>query len=222
MSTKEKAVRLIRQLEAKLQGLLGEAANAADYDGVQLVTSLARSAAELAAKVEQGEAPVAESQPSRGQGTGDCPVSPDVRTAAEPRPRPTKTKRSSQKKRTRRSRRGANREYPKFFWRGGHLVKVAHSKKTGHYSHRAPEKALWSVVRAVVGLGAGGKLFTAEAMMETEGADGSEVPTYQAYLVLGWLKHEALIEPEGRQGYRVTTEGPLEGAARKKLAALPG
>ena len=219
MKTKEKAAELVRELEARLQSLLAEAAKAADYEGVLSVTSLARAVGELAVAVEKDKAPSLVLQHDRSLGTEDRPPPPASRAAAQPR---TKSSRKPRKKRPRRGKRRAKRDTPRFFWRGGHLVKVARSKKSGNYSHRTPEKELWSVVRAVSRLGAGNVLFTAEAMMEAVGADGQEVPSYQAYLVLSWLKSEALIEPEGRQGYRVVAGDPLERATRDKLAALPG
>ncbi|MHC5056186.1 MAG: hypothetical protein ACYTKD_15915 [Planctomycetota bacterium] len=213
---------MVRELEAKLQGLLAEVAKAADYEGVLFVTSLAQSVGKLAAEVERGETPGAAPRNVRSHHSKSHSAPPVPPAVAQPQVKSPGSSRTLRKKRSRRRKRRAKREAPRFFWRGGHLVKVAHSKKSGNYSHRTPEKGLWSVVHAVSKLGAGNGLFTAEAVMEAVGIDGGEVPSYQAYLVLSWLKHEALIEPEGRQGYRVVANDSLERAARKKLAALPG
>lgn len=222
MKTKEKAAGLVRELEAKLQGLLAEAAKAADYEGALFVTSLARSVGELAAGVERGETPNLAPRDGCSRDTGGRTDTPVPLAVAKPRAKSAGSSRTSRKKRSRRGKRRAKREPPRFFWRGGHLVKVAHSKKSGDYSHRTPEKELWFVIRAVSRLGVENRLFTAEAMMEAVSTDGQEVPSYQAYLVLSWLRQEALIEPEGRQGYRVVAGDSLEGAVREKLAALPG
>ena len=49
---------------------------------------------------------------------------------------------------------------------------------------------------------------------------GTEIPTYQAYLCLAWLRGAALIEQHGRQGYSVPAAAQLAGLAVRRFEQL--
>ncbi len=52
-------------------------------------------------------------------------------------------------------------------------------------------------------------------------ADGTEIPTYQVYLCLAWLRQAKLVEQHGRQGYSLPSSAHLEGLAGKLFEQLP-
>jgi hypothetical protein len=47
-----------------------------------------------------------------------------------------------------------------------------------------------------------------------------DVPTYQAYLALAWLRKESLIIQHGRQGYSLPRNADLAAASEKRWQAL--
>jgi hypothetical protein len=59
-------------------------------------------------------------------------------------------------------------------------------------------------VSSFLSIGGNGKRFSMDDVMPlTDPADGSELPTYQIYVALAWLRSVGLIEQHGRQGYSV-------------------
>lgn len=128
-------------------------------------------------------------------------------------PESTAAKIKRKKRRKRRSRKKAG--YPRFYRQGDDLVKVGYSKKKGEYRHRVPNETLDLVIAAIDGVAKEGLLFTAEDFMPVEDKEhGGDVPSYQAYQCLAWLKHEGLVEAQGRQGYILNVSGPLDKAGR--------
>ena len=94
-------------------------------------------------------------------------------------------------------------EYPKFRADGEHLVKIGWSKsKKKEYEHRAPKRVLEELARF---LGEASKK-TARFSMEDvlplgDPDDGRELPSYQVYLCLAWLRHIDLVQKHGKDGY---------------------
>ena len=52
-------------------------------------------------------------------------------------------------------------------------------------------------------------------------ADGTEIPTYQVYLCLAWLRQAKLVEQHGRQGYSLPDSAHLDALAGKLFEQLP-
>lgn len=96
-------------------------------------------------------------------------------------------------------------EYPRFFRDGNRLVKVAWSKTDKReYEHRCPKDVVSSLVSSVLSVGAKGDRFAMDRLLPiTDPTDGSELPTYQAYVALAWLRSVGLLEQHGRQGYSI-------------------
>jgi hypothetical protein len=103
-------------------------------------------------------------------------------------------------------------EYPKFVREGDSLVKIGWSKREGKpYEHRAPRGVLRALVQALARVGSGGERFTVEGILPLkDAADNSDIPDYQAYLTLAWLRSTGLITQHGRQGYSLPNAEELE------------
>ena len=215
MKARERGRALVRDLESKLRGLVGEAAASGDYEAILHLTALARAVANLA---EDGVGTDVLGVPAPDAASRSSATAEAIRKSGTPaRPKA----RSKRKKKRRKRKSGAKAGYPKFLRRGSYLVKIGYSKKEREYSHRAPKRVALLIAEAVARAGAGGRLFTADEMMPVaDPKDRSDVPSYQAYMCLGWLRHEKHIEAEGRQGYRIVTAKPLAEAAKESWCAL--
>lgn len=93
-------------------------------------------------------------------------------------------------------------EFPKFETDGNRLIKTGWSKKARTtYEHRVERDIALSVSIYLASIPDRG-VFKMEDMLPIELADGSGVPSYQAYLVLAWLRNLGLIERRGKDGYQ--------------------
>jgi len=98
------------------------------------------------------------------------------------------------------------KDYPRFGRRGESLVKVGWSKREkNEYEHKAPKRAVDLLVSALVRTGINGRIFQANDILPLADPDeGTEIPVYQVYLSLAWLRGLGLVDQHGRQGYSVT------------------
>jgi hypothetical protein len=184
MDHRERALEIIRQAENSLRELVAGAAQSGDYESVAEINHWAREIGHLPAGA-QGE-------PAMPRGASKVPV-PGLTARLQ---RPTTRRR---KKRSKSSPAG----YPKFYRHGDELVKIGWSKREGdEYIHKAPRQVLESLVSVIVKIGERGQMFDTEAILPIADPVGkNEIPAYQSYLCLAWLRHEGLIEQRGRQGY---------------------
>ena len=116
--------------------------------------------------------------------------------------------------------------FPRFERDGDRLVKIGWSKRQrSAYEHRAPKHAVLACARRIAGLARPGAIFVVDAMVPTtDPSEGGEVPAYQVYLVVAWLRSLSLIKKKGRDGYVVSkelTERAIDDAWRKTPARLP-
>lgn len=116
--------------------------------------------------------------------------------------------------------------FPRFEKDGDRLVKIGWSKRQGSaYEHRAPKQAVLACVSRIVGLAPPGRVFAVDAMLPArDPSTGGEVPAYQVYLVVAWLRSLSLIKKKGRDGYVVSeelTEPAVDDAWRKITERLP-
>lgn len=114
-------------------------------------------------------------------------------------------------KRTRRAKRSKkSRAYPKYQIVGTTLVRLGWSKKTREeYSHKVPRSAYDQVSAAIDRVVSNGKkVFTADdvaAVLASE--DCEHVPSYQMYIVIGYLKDNDALMAESRGKYK--SEQPI-------------
>ncbi|MCC7293030.1 MAG: hypothetical protein IT449_13295 [Phycisphaerales bacterium] len=132
---------------------------------------------------------------------GDAPARPVPDDAGSVR----HTARASGDARKVRRRAPAKGEYPKFFREGDTLIKVAWSKKQrAEYQHKAPRRAVDLLAAAIARKASRTGRFTTEELFPLKDPhDGAEVPSYQAYVALAWLKSAGMVRQKGKGGYTV-------------------
>jgi hypothetical protein len=112
-------------------------------------------------------------------------------------------------------------EYPKFEIERDRLVKIGWSKKDRSvYEHRA-ERNLVQAVSLYLASVTNREIFKMDDMLPIALADGADVPSYQAYLVLAWLRHIGLVEKQGKDGYQWTVESFDEPAFNAAWKSTP-
>ena len=207
-------ITIVTHAEGELRRLLGEAATAGDYDSLLTIADWAR---QLRGLVDNGA--------TRADGASDrkqaMPGSPTSR-ASQPRAQDARAARAKRRARATRRSTTSRSEYPRFLRDGNQLVKIGWSKsEKTTYEHRAPRHFLDLVVAALRRCGEKGRRFTMEdALPVTDPEDGTEVPIYQAYLCLAWLRKEGLVEQHGRQGYSLPAAAHLDALAAKRFDEL--
>lgn len=104
------------------------------------------------------------------------------------------------------------RGYPRFERDGDRLVKVGWSKKArGEYEHRAPRAAVLAFADQVGSKTAKGEMFAIEELLPVRSDAGEQLPSYQVYLALAWLRQAGAIVKRGRDGYTRASD-PLDGS----------
>jgi hypothetical protein len=136
-------------------------------------------------------------------------------------PAPTRKARGRRRAKGRRGK--ATKEgYPKFVREGDSLVKIGWSKSEDKtYEHKAPRAVLRALIQTLARVGAGGERFTVEPLLPLrDTASGREIPDYQTYLTLAWLRNANLVTQHGRQGYSLPEASILEREAERQWVEL--
>lgn len=96
-------------------------------------------------------------------------------------------------------------DYPKFFREGDTLVKVGWSKsERDEYEHKSPKRVVDALIAQLVRVAEPGRRFVMDKVLPLRDPDsGAELPTYQPYLALAFLRHAGLVEQHGRSGYSI-------------------
>jgi len=201
MAIESRAATILHDTEAKLRELAAEAASAGDYAGIIKVAAWAKAVSDLV----KSSGPEARAKPTTAQRVART----DAKLPGAPR---RTTSRTTHRK-----------EYPRFFRRGEQLIRVAWSKRDKkEYQHKAPYSALKALAMALAEAGKEGRVFsTDEVLPIREPADGSEIPNYQSYVCIAWLKQTGLIDQHGRQGYSVPRLAEFKDAVESIWRTLP-
>jgi hypothetical protein len=94
--------------------------------------------------------------------------------------------------------------FPRFEREGDRLVKIGWSKKNkSTYEHRASQDAVFAVGRHLLSATPAGSTFTMEEISPVPDLSDAEIPSYQVYLTLAWLRHTGTIEKKGCDRYLV-------------------
>lgn len=196
------ATTVIRSAEREIRGQIAEAAAAGAYESVDRLSSIARRLAEMAEELAAS------------------PGAPDPQS----RPAVTCTAESPAPKSAGRSVRKASRknDYPRFERTRDTLVKIGWSKKgREEYAHKAPKAGVDAVTRRVMDLGKNGHVFTTDDLLPVKLNGGQdELPSYQAYVCLAWLRDIGAVEQHGREGYSVHGNNLMD-TVSKSWEALP-
>ena len=145
------------------------------------------------------EAPVPVEAP-----TAESPQASSSRVIAKTRPQKATVK-------TRRKTR-VKSGYPKFVRDEDRLVKIGWSKKNREeYEHRVPREAVLTLLRHLNGSVEEAKVFDIEGLLPVQDGTGEDVPGYQIYVVVAWLREAGVIEKKGRDGYFIRDKSVLSG-----------
>jgi len=201
---------ILQKAEADLRGVVADAASQGEYDAVVLLTSWARQLSALAA-TESADAQTGTREANADESQGSPAVKPAAgrsvasrkKTAAEHRKRKGGTQR--------RRRSSARPGYPRFVREEDKLVKIGWSKgKKTTYEHKVERKSLDAIVNQLARVARDRRRFAVDDLGEVVSADGeTEIPPYQVYLCIAWLRASGIIEQHGRAGYSMANTDEL-------------
>jgi hypothetical protein len=200
MGPLEQAALILQQTERSLRSLIETALSEQRYSEVAAIATIVDAVAKL-----------------QGQQTADDKATekPGMTNVALSRVHGNRPKAATATGRERRAAKAA--EYPRFERDGDKLVKLGWSKRDERiYEHRAPREVVFLVSTAISGKVKPKTVFTMDHVLPIKDARGQEVPSYQAYLALGWLRSLGIINRKGKEGYTLTN-GTLDGPTLQRL-----
>jgi len=218
METKSQAVAIIQRAEREIRELLLRVAGEGDYEHVALLAEWAQRLRQMTEHASKPKGPAgmlggfdghAETITDRHQ-----VVTPSSSENGAPERRKAKKLNKSKTKKA---------NYPKFHRERDELVKIGWSKKRkAEYRHKAPKAVVHSVAEGLQRRGATGERFTFEELLPFRDRETqAELPSYQTYLTLAWLRQENLIVQHGRQGYSLVPNINLMDAVEERWKLLP-
>lgn len=208
-----KAVEVCHSAEKAMRELMQGAIVAGEYRDLPTLARIAEQMSQMAAKLALNP-----------EATGVSPVHSATVPATSPRESGRASdrlvKQSGQPKPTGRS---AKAEYPKFRRDCDKLVKIGWSKSTkSPYEHRAPIRVAKALLKAIVAVQGKTRVFTVDALLPiADPLDGTEIPGYQVYLSLAWLRKEGIVRQHGREGYSLLVKSELEKLVEDRWNVLP-
>ena len=195
------AAEVLQGAETKLRDIVAKAAASGDYNSVVQITSWAKAIRDL---LEQKPT-------TRAVGHDVAFANGNTTVVAQ-----VKNSRTQAKKKH------AAENYPRFFRRGDELVRIAWSRRArSEYQHKTTQSVLKTVADTLSRLGNKGRIFSTDEVLPLRDAQGAEIPSYQAYVVIALLKLTGLIEPHGRQGYSISSTDDLSQAVAALWQKLP-
>ena len=204
-------VRRLRKLIADLDGAarseIALAAGEGRFDELPQLTPMAKEIAGLAARWTS-EAPPTPEEPVRIEATEAPAVPAALPGEAAPRA-------SAKLKKT---------DYPQFLREKRDLVKLGWSpREKGPYEHRVPKAGVDAVASAVAAKGKAGHRFTMDEILKAlaTGKSDEQVPSYQTYAVVSWLKWAGMVLQHGRQGYTVVRPQTFASSIETAWQSLP-
>jgi hypothetical protein len=201
MEVEARATAILRDAEAKLRQLTAEAASVGDYAAIIKVAGWAKTVTDLVRSAEPGSRPMPANAPRI--------VGPN-RTSSEAARR-AKVARSEQT------------VYPRFVRKGDQLNRVAWSKREKkEYQHKASHAVLKALTVVLAEAGKDGRVFSTDELLPIRDLqDGAEIPNYQTYVCIAWLKQIGLIDQHGRQGYSIPRLDEFQNAVESVWRTLP-
>lgn len=195
MDTIQAGQKVLRDAESELRDLIQRALSEQRYPAIKVLADFADGVAKLLQVNGIATAPAA-------------PMSSELRARATP----TRTKDAARSP-PKQNRPGANKPtYPRFDRDGNRLVKVGWSKKSKkEYEHRVPKDVVISFIRHLGQNVVVGKVFDVEGLLPVHDASGDEIPAYQVYVTLAWLRDSGALEKKGRDGYVLRDGAILNG-----------
>jgi hypothetical protein len=220
MDALQEATAVLRTAEQQLRSILVKAAESGDYDHLPRIAEWAKVLNAALGGVTMIETVPASTQPVLSavpdNGYPEQPLDDLGGTSAPPARTVQSAGRGKKSRKTRAKKAG----YPKFVREGETLVKIAWSKSERKpYEHKAPKGVLRALIQALTRVGSGGARFTMEGLLPLKDG-GTDIPDYQTYLTLAWLRSAGLITQHGRQGYSLPPEVNTEREAERQWSQL--
>jgi len=198
------AAQVLRRAEQALRELLAKTATSGRYDDLMWLGDLARDVAALVTKAEDS-----------ASAERAAPAPPDALRSTKPISAAVETRLSARTGLKKRS-------YPKFLRDGETIIKLGWSKSAkAQYEHKAPKRVLTNLVATLVKLAATKKRATMDDVLPLKDPiAGSEVPAYQAYLCLAWLRSVGIVTQHGRQGYSLPGRNGIDARVEERWRQL--
>jgi len=189
---KEKSRAVFANTEKELRKLIADAAATSSYDELAFVLQLSRELERIAADFDRGQETRSQHKPTASPITTQ--PSPGRSTDTSPRSRNS----------TQQKRRAKKNGYPKFHRDGEAIVKVGWSRsKKSEYEHRARFEAVEAVARAITATNDADRFFQIEDVLDHIASHTPDnIPSYQTYAVIAWLRSVGAVTREGKRGYR--------------------
>ena len=194
MDTLCRAVQICQEAEQAIRELMQGTIREGEYRDLPTLARIGEQMTQIAAKLAQNR----ELTP---------PPAGDVREA-KGRRRPTARRSAGSQVRAR----SIRRDYPKFRRDGDNLIKIGWSKsRKSEYEHRAPRRVAAAVLQAASTMNAKAPVFTVNDLLRlADSTDHAEIPGYQVYLAMAWLRKEGIVRQHGREGYSLLVKGDLD------------
>lgn len=189
------ATKILREARNSIANLAEKAIRSQDFDTVGRLAAMAK---QLDSLCSSG----AESSASLQIARAIDPISNSIDNAS-PRKRSKKTT-------------------PHFKRTGSDLAKVAPKKNgKGTYEHKAPKSVLDLLVGRLSIAKSNEQLVRLDEILPGKTAgEKDDIPSYQAYLCLGWLRDEGLVVQHGRRGYTIPAPESLRTDVERKFLKL--
>jgi predicted lipid-binding transport protein (Tim44 family) len=201
MSRSAAVLRILSNAQAELRSLLEQALAESRYTDVAEIAQIADSLAQLGAA---------------NCGPASSHVEPTVYVSQAPAPGNASAAHTSRGGRP-------SRSFPRFEREGDKLVKIAWSKKDrAEYEHKAPRQVVDLLIEAIRSQkGEGAKFEAPDVLPLTDRKARKEVPSYQSYLALAWLRYEGVVAKHGRDGYSLKPTAATPERLTELWKALP-
>ncbi len=200
METISQAIGIVRRAENDIRQLILRYVDEGDYENVRILANWAQQLRQMS-----------QNNVSSSPSTENSQSLPAVPSG------PRKSRRKLAKVNA------TKNEYPKFFRDSDELVKIGWSKKQkSEYRHKAPRDVILMVAKTLQQKGASVERFTFEELLPLhDPKTQAELPSYQGYLALAWLRKEKLIVQHARQGYSLLPDTNLTDAVEERWKLLP-
>ncbi len=201
---------VLKRCESDLQQIASDAAAAGEYGAARAALTLAESMAEQRAgargdALSTGAGSTPDREPGRRYAGSARPAEhPGGRGRGTPRPRP------------------AADRYPHFVRDRDTLIKVGWSKRHAReYRHKASRESVAAFASLLRKRTRPGRIYTLDDLTPVPLPGGGELPDYQVYLVLAWLRSTGGASKHGRNGYSFKPAALADETWAKAWDALP-
>ena len=112
-------------------------------------------------------------------------------------------------------------KYPFFKRNGNNLCKVGWSKKRkSEYKHNVSYEMLFDTINHFVKNMRLNKIYSTEELLPVTDRNEQDIPSYQVYICIAWLKEIGILSQNGRQGYSISNSEDVLVTAENAWIAL--